>query len=132
MNVTQQFLIFFLLTVFQWVSCTVHEIHKPLFPIKISLKIGFTVLFIHLKFILLQCFQFSMVLKWTLKRRKEASSHSIIEFIFIFFGITLIIAGWFLRSTLENSAKSPVRSHGTDLWTASSILQLSRSYSSYK
>ena len=72
--------------------CTVHGTHKPLCSIKISLKMGSTVLFIHLKIILLQCFMFSVVFKRTLKRRKDACSHSIIEFIFIF-----------LRNHLDNS-----------------------------
>ena len=44
---------------FQWVSCTVHEIHKSLFLTKLSLKMDPTALFTHSKIILLQCFQFS-------------------------------------------------------------------------
>ena len=44
----------------QWVSCTVYETHKPLFSATFSLKIGSMALFTHLKFILLQCFQFSV------------------------------------------------------------------------
>ena len=43
----------------QWVPCTVHETHKPLFSTKNSLKMGLMALFTHLKIILLQCFQFS-------------------------------------------------------------------------
>jgi hypothetical protein len=41
---------------------------------------------------------------------------------------TLIIVGWFLGSTFENSANSPVKSHGMDFWAASSILWQSCSY----
>ena len=48
------------LTEFQWVLCTVYGTHKSLFPTKLSLKIGLTVLFTHLKIILLHCFQFSV------------------------------------------------------------------------
>ena len=44
---------------FQWLPCTVYRTHKPLFSTKFSLKISLTTLFIHLKIILLQCFQFS-------------------------------------------------------------------------
>ena len=40
--------------------CTVHESHKLHFLSTFSLKMGPTVLFTHLKFILLQCFQFSV------------------------------------------------------------------------
>ena len=40
--------------------CTVHRFHKLHFSITFSLKIGPTVLFTHLKIILLQCFQFSV------------------------------------------------------------------------
>ena len=47
----------------QWVLCTVHGIHKPLFSTKLSLKMGLIVLFTHLKIILLQCFQFSVFSK---------------------------------------------------------------------
>ena len=39
--------------------CTVHETHKLHFSATFSLKMGLIVLFIHLKIILLQCFQFS-------------------------------------------------------------------------
>ena len=38
---------------FQWVLCTVHGTHKPLFSVKLSLKIGLMALFTHLKIILL-------------------------------------------------------------------------------
>ena len=38
---------------FQWVSCTVHRTHKPLFSKKFSLKMNLTTLFTHLKIILL-------------------------------------------------------------------------------
>ena len=41
----------------QWVPCTIHRTHKPLFSAKLSLKMGLTVLFTHLKIVLLQCFQ---------------------------------------------------------------------------
>ena len=44
----------------QWVPCTVHETHKPLFSTIFSLKMGFKALFTHLKIILLQHFQFSV------------------------------------------------------------------------
>ena len=63
------FFLFFLklfsakLMLFWWVPCTVHEIHKPLFSTKLSLKMSFMSLFIHLKIILLQCFQFSIFSK---------------------------------------------------------------------
>ena len=43
----------------QWVMCTVHGTHKLHFSSIFSLKIGPTVLFTHLKIILLQYFQFS-------------------------------------------------------------------------
>ena len=36
--------------------CTIHESHKLHFSTTFSLKMGFTVLFTHLKIILLQCF----------------------------------------------------------------------------
>ena len=42
----------------QWVPCTIHEIYKSIFSIIFSLKMSPTILFIHLKFILLQCFPF--------------------------------------------------------------------------
>jgi hypothetical protein len=51
--------------------------------------------------------------------------------IYIYIEFTLIIVGWFLRSTFENSANSPVKSHGMDFWAASSILWQSCSYSTY-
>ena len=38
-----------------------HETHKPLFSIKLSLKIDLTTLFTHLKIILVQCFQFLVI-----------------------------------------------------------------------
>ena len=44
----------------QWVSCTVHETHKPFYSATFSLKMGSTALFTHLKIILLQYFQFSV------------------------------------------------------------------------
>ena len=44
-----------------WVLCTVHRTHKPIFSEKFSLKMGHTALFTHLKIILLQCFQFSVI-----------------------------------------------------------------------
>ena len=43
----------------QWVPCTVPGTHKPHFSTIFSLKMGRTILFTHLKIILLQCFQFS-------------------------------------------------------------------------
>ena len=43
-----------------WVPCTVHRIHKLHFSATFSLKMSPTALFIHLKIILLQCFQFSI------------------------------------------------------------------------
>ena len=58
------FFFFFLrraLTEFQWFPCTIHRTYKPLFLTKLSLKMGFTVLFTHLKIILLQCFYFSVL-----------------------------------------------------------------------
>ena len=39
-------------------QCTVHKSHKLHFSETFSLKMGLTVLFTHLKIILLQCFQF--------------------------------------------------------------------------
>ena len=45
---------------FQWVSCIVHRIHKYFIYKKKKLKLGLTILFTHLKIILLQCFQFSV------------------------------------------------------------------------
>ena len=55
----------------QWVLCIVYETHKSLYSATFSLKMGLTVLFTHLKIILLQCFsifnfQFSAVSKQTL------------------------------------------------------------------
>ena len=47
--------------VYQWVLYTVHETYKSLFSVKFLLKIVPTVLFIYLKIILLQCFQFSVI-----------------------------------------------------------------------
>ena len=55
------FFLFFLRSsfqLFQWVPCTVHRTHTPLFSTKFSLKMGLTTLFTYLKIILLQCFQF--------------------------------------------------------------------------
>ena len=43
--------------------CTVHGPHKLHFLSTFSLKMGPTVLFTHLKIILLQCFQFSISAK---------------------------------------------------------------------
>ena len=43
---------------FQWVLCTVYEIHKPLYLTTFSLKMGHTALFTYLKIIMLQYFQF--------------------------------------------------------------------------
>ena len=40
----------------QWVPCTVHGTHKPHFLAIFLLKMGPTILFTHLKIILLQCF----------------------------------------------------------------------------
>ena len=48
-------------------QCTVHGTHKLHFSVTFSLKIGPTILFTHLKIILLQYFQFSAVSKRTLK-----------------------------------------------------------------
>ena len=42
----------------RWVSCIINETHKSLFSTTFSLKIDHTVLFTHLKIILLQYFQF--------------------------------------------------------------------------
>ena len=50
----------------QWVPCTIHKTFKPHFLATFSLKMGPTILFTHLKIILLQCFQFSIVSKRTL------------------------------------------------------------------
>ena len=47
----------------QLVLCTVHGTHKPQFSAIFSLKIGPTVLFTHLKIILLQYVQFSVSVK---------------------------------------------------------------------
>ena len=44
----------------QWVLCTVHGTHEPHFSVTFSLKIGSTILFTHLKVILLLYFQFSI------------------------------------------------------------------------
>ena len=44
----------------QWIPCTVHKTHKLHFSSTFSLKMGLTALFMHLKIILLQCFQFSI------------------------------------------------------------------------
>ena len=44
----------------QWIPCTVHRTHKLHFSSTFSLKMGLTALFMHLKNILLQCFQFSI------------------------------------------------------------------------
>ena len=38
---------------FQWVPCIVHGTHKPIFSTKLSLKMGLTAIFTHLKIILL-------------------------------------------------------------------------------
>ena len=48
-----------------FISCTIHGTHKHHFSATFSLKMGPTVLFTHLKIILLQCFQFSAVSKRT-------------------------------------------------------------------
>ena len=44
----------------QQVSCTVHGTRNYFFQQKKTLKLGLTILFIHLKIIFLQCFQFSI------------------------------------------------------------------------
>ena len=46
---------------FVWVLCTVYETRKYIFLTKTTLKLGSTILFTHLKIILLQCFQFSVI-----------------------------------------------------------------------
>ena len=51
---------FALKCVCQWVPYIVHRTHKPLFSHKLSLKIDPTILFTHLKIILLKYFQFSI------------------------------------------------------------------------
>ena len=50
---------------FSWIvhECTVYETHKHHFSAIFSLKLGLTILFTHLKIILLQYFQFSTVSK---------------------------------------------------------------------
>ena len=69
---SSNFLTFLVLTV---LLCTVHGSHKIHFSATFSLKIGPTILFTHLKIILLQCFsvfsfsfQFSAVSKRTLRQ----------------------------------------------------------------
>ena len=47
----------------QWIQCTVYETHKLFFSATFSLKISPTVLFTHLKIILLQYFQFLVLSK---------------------------------------------------------------------
>ena len=44
-----------------WVQCTIYETRKYFFLAKTTLKLGLTVLFTHLKIILLQYFQFSTI-----------------------------------------------------------------------
>ena len=63
MNSSCIFLTFQPLFISLWVMCTVHVIHKLYISATFSLKMGFTILFIHLKIILLQCFQFSVSAK---------------------------------------------------------------------
>ena len=46
-------------------QCTIQQLFQHLFS-NFSLKFGLMVLFTHLKIIMLQCFQFSIVSKWTL------------------------------------------------------------------
>ena len=48
-------------------QCIIHGTHKLHFSVTFSLKMGPTILFTHLKIILLQYFQFSAVSKRTLK-----------------------------------------------------------------
>ena len=61
-------------------SCNVKGTHKPLFSVKFLLKMGLTILFIHLKIILLQCFQFlvfskKQYLNRPLEKEKEKEKH---------------------------------------------------------
>ena len=56
---TRCFFFFLLFFAHQWVLCTIHKTHTSYFSVIFSLKISLTVLFTHLKIILLQCFQFS-------------------------------------------------------------------------
>ena len=60
----------------QWVLWTVPGTHKSHFSVIFSLKINFTVLFTHLKIILLQCFQFSVSAKYVLSKRKHKRHNS--------------------------------------------------------
>ena len=48
---------------FEWVSCIVLATHKHFFSHKLLLKMDPMTLFTHLKIILLQCFQFSILSK---------------------------------------------------------------------
>ena len=60
MNSSSIFLTFQPLFISLWVLCTTYETHKLHFSVILSLKMGLTTIFIHLKIILLQCFQFSV------------------------------------------------------------------------
>ena len=68
----------------QWVSCTVHEIHKSHFSVIFSLKMSHTVLFTHLKIILLQCFQFSVsvIINLILNGPMDTSFHDLLFFFY--------------------------------------------------
>ena len=55
---THVFRAFLLFAKKQWVSCTIHKTRKYSFLVKNILKLGLTVLFTHLKIILLKYFQF--------------------------------------------------------------------------
>ena len=56
--IVADFSYFFVPLSLQWVPYTVYGTHKYHFSTIFSLKIGLTILFTHLKIILLQCFQF--------------------------------------------------------------------------
>ena len=77
---------------FLWVPCTVHETRKYLNSANITLKLGPTALFIHLKIILLQYFQFSAI------SNIQTAPQKLSFFLFIFFPFSL----YFMKKVKRN------------------------------
>ena len=62
---------------FVWVLCSIYGTYKPLFLVKFSLKMGLTILFTHLKIILLQYFQFSIISDIQIELNCSKHNHNI-------------------------------------------------------
>ena len=66
MNSSHTFFYFFVPLSHQWIPYTVHGTHKYHISATFSLKMDPTILFTHLKIILLQCFQFQFSISTTI------------------------------------------------------------------